>query len=176
MRKLSIGIFAVAMAILFILSTSVSVTAFIHTQTIMVLSSNVNPSSPFADVDMAPQNVWSYSNWNWTVDVSNGDDIIINTHYYYNNNRNSGLDDTGRHFFSVQATYENDPEPRRYDLADFEIETDDWQFGDDILEIRFDDIDEGAVIILYWIVIATNIEKDPDVEDSEGHFGYITLT
>jgi hypothetical protein len=177
MRKISIGIFAVSMAILFILSTSISVTATLHDETVMDLTSVVNTNSPFADVDMAPQNVWSYSSWNWTVDVSNGDEIKIYTDCYYYNNRASSETDTGEHFFLVQATYENDPDPRRYDDATWgPIYTDDGDYDDETLIIYFDNIDEGAVIIMYWSVVAINTWESPPVESSDGHFGYITLT
>jgi hypothetical protein len=64
MRKIKIGIFAVFTAILFILSTSTSVTAAVHRGTYMYMTSNVYDGWPYANVNVEPQDVGgSYDNW-----------------------------------------------------------------------------------------------------------------
>lgn len=174
MRKISIGIFTVVTVILFFLSTSVSVTATTHEATLMILDSNVMDEDPKAIASMTPQNIWAYANWNWTVDINDGDNINISTTCNYQNDIQYGTD-TGYHHFLVNAVYKNGPDERGKE-TDFNITTTIPDSDTITLYIQFDVVYEGGVITIYWDVLAINYWENPDVERQNYGTGYVTLT
>lgn len=173
MKKISIGIFAVVTVILFFLSISVSVTATIHTQEIMELGSYVSSSTPRASVRFTPKDVWSYAGWNWTVDVANGDDIVIKTLCTYGNSQGSPPAETGYHYYVVIADY-SDPPTYDNDDADYEKYTGPDEGGGQTIEVSFTNVQEGARIDLTWYVEATNKNSNTFVWGQQT--GIITLT
>jgi hypothetical protein len=183
MRKMKIGIFAVFTAILFILSTSISVTAATYEETLMILESNVHDSSPKATATMYPQDVWSYSDWEWTVDISNGDNVVIRTTCNYTNSipyNPPPYDFQGRHYFKIEATYIHlSPPDSDYQEDEDEIETYGSiggvpASGSFTQTVTFNSVNPGGTIYLHWYVEAENI---PDsVEDDMDHTGTVYLT
>jgi hypothetical protein len=178
MRKTSIGIFASVTAILFLLSMSISVTAATHTEVLMVLGSRVKGSSPFAEVSFTPQNVWNYDDWTWTLDINNGDDVVIRTNCTWENTQFIyPPSDTGVHYFDVIADY-YDPVPPRLDSddEDYQINTSYNESGWTILEVSITNVQEGAQIYLTWFVETTNTVQTPDVIVGDQETGTIYLT
>ena len=175
MRKISIGIFAVITVILFFLATSRSVTATTYYGELMILDSDVMDEDPKAFAHTTPQNIWAYANWNWTVDINDGDNITINTTCNYRNYISGSQTQTGEHHFLVNAVYKNGLDERE-DEADFHIVTDSGQSGSTPLYIIFNDVDEGGIITIYWDVQAINKVPTPDVERQNYGTGYVTLT
>ena len=179
MRKISIGIFAVLTVILFFLSTSISVTAATHQEKLIELESKVWSENPYAQVTMSPQDVWSYSNWNWTLDINNGDNVYIDTKCIWANG-NPWAPDSGKHFYLADGTYikgatqiqDDDDHEEWTDGEDEEG----WETGDITLTLQFNNVEEGGTIYLFWSVYALNIAPNPDVEVENWHNGTVKLT
>jgi hypothetical protein len=182
MRKMKIGIFAIATVILFLLSTSVSVTATTYQETLMELTSGVQEENPRAYVSMDPQDVWSNTDWNWTLDINDGDNVYIDTECIWINGniRSSPPAYTGYHYYYVEGDYRkgidhiNDWD----DLAKYTygrtMGTEPEQ-GSDTLTLEFDNLEEGGTISLYWYVYAENY-KTPSVDADMEHTGTVYLT
>jgi hypothetical protein len=178
MRKISIGIFSVAVAILFILSTSVSVTAATHRETLMVLDSQVDKDAPKASVSMDPQDVWQWAVWNWTLDITNGDNVIIDTTCnYFDANTWTGVV-TGEHNFDVYGAYVNGMDVD--DDEDHESQDTYGAFGGVpeqgslTMTVTFNNVDEGGTITLQWFVEAKNIATSDNADMN--HYGTVYLT
>ena len=178
MRKISIGIFAVVTVILFILSTSVSVTAATHRETTMVLESWVREDLDQASVNMTPQNVWDRDNWTWTPDINNGDDVIIDTTCEYLNANHYTGSYTGEHYFNVTASYVKGLDVRFGDdhagIFTYGSQGGIPERGSTTITVGFTNVQEGGTIYLYWYVLADNIIKS--VTDEDENYGTIYLT
>jgi hypothetical protein len=179
MRKISIGIFAVVTVILFILSTSVSVTAATHRETTMVLESRVREDLYQALVIMTPQNVWDRDNWTWTPDINNGDDVIIDTTCeYLNANYYVSGPPTGYHNFTVEGSYVkglNTQEDADYaGIYTYGSQGGIPERGSTTITIGFYNLEEGGTIHLYWYVLANNTKYS--VTDEDENYGTIYLT
>lgn len=179
MRKISIGIFAVITVILFFLSTSISVTAATHQEKLIELESKVWSESPYAQVTMSPQDVWSYSNWNWTLDINNGDNVYIDTKCIWANGNEWTLN-SGEHFYLTDGTYikgatqiQKDDDHTEWTDGDYE---DGWETGDTTLTLQFDNLEEGGTIYLFWSVFAKNWAQGGYPEVETNHNGIVTLT
>ena len=181
MRKISIGIFAVSTVILFILSTSVSVTAATHRETTMVLESRVREDLYQALVIMTPQNVWDMDNWTWTPDINNGDDVIIDTTCEYLNANIYNpppYGHTGYHYFYVEGAYVKGVSTQEDDdhvgIYTYGSQGGIPERGSTTITVGFYNLEEGGTIHLYWYVLADNIIKS--VTDEDENYGTIYLT
>jgi hypothetical protein len=179
MRKVKIGIFALATVIMFLLSTSVSVTAATHRETIMVLGSRVREDNPRASVSMVQQDVWVASGWEWTVDINDGDDVIIDTTCeYLNANVYLGGGYTGHHYFYVEATYVKGLDVRNdddyADIYTYGSQGGIPEQGSTTITVAFYNLEEEGTIYLYWYVLADNLKHSVDAEDD--HTGTVHLT
>ena len=132
---------------------------------------------PWANVYVDPQDVGGqYNNWEWTVDINDGDDIIIDTTCYYNNYYFPSSPGEGYHYFLVEATYVNGLDVRP-DSDDFDITTyDRLDSGSTTISVQFENVDEGGTIYMYWYVQAINIDATPDVDADFENTGTIYLT
>jgi hypothetical protein len=180
MRKISIGIFTLATVIIFFLSTSISVTAATHQETIMILESDVWDDSPYAEVSIDPQDVWTYADWEWTVEINNGDDVIIDTTCNWLNSVYPGWQWSGYHYFNVTASYVKGLDARE-DTADlfvytFGLISSEPDAGSDTITVAFYNVERGGTIYLYWYVYAINYDQNPDVEAEDEHTGTVYLT
>jgi hypothetical protein len=176
MRIIKLGIFSVVTVLLLTLSLSPGVTAAAHTETLVELGSYVDTSTPRASVNITPRDdVWSYSNWNWTVDVNSGDTVTIDTDWEWENYQTGGSP-TGKHDFSVTATYRLIPRTEVDSDATGPplIESDYLEKDSGTLTVSFSNVDPGAVITIVWYVYAENTVST-DTADNE-QTGYVTLT
>jgi hypothetical protein len=139
----------------------------------MFMDSNVVNFSPWAYVHMNPQDEDEYGTWNWTVDIDDGDIIIIDTICNYTNYYPSG---NGYHNFVLDGTYVKGLDVRSDD-ADYSITTKgSGESGSHTLTITLAAVDEGGVIYVNWYVEAINQVRTPPVDDGWGRSGIITLT
>lgn len=166
--------------ILFFLSTSVNVTAATHQEILMELESKVWSVSPYAQVTMSPQDVWSYSNWNWTLDINNGDNVYIDTICYWANGNDPPSSGSGNHFYLSDGTYIKGAtqiqDDDHLDIDTTGVTEDGWETGDHTLQIQFNNIEEGGTIYLFWFVHAINYAPTPDVKVENWHNGTVYLT
>jgi hypothetical protein len=180
MRKISIGIFVLATVIMFFLSTSISVTAATHQETLMELTSKVWDADPKALVIMDPQDVWTYADWEWSLEINNGDNVYIDTKCIWLNGNNPSVPDSGYHYYYVDGTYIKGLTYKQDD--DNHIEWTDgvsgsaWEQGDITLTLEFDNLERGGTIFLYWYVQAINYEYPGPPEAEDEHTGTVYLT
>ena len=180
MRKMKIGIFALATVILFLLSTSVSVTAYTHQETLMELTSMVQDDDPKASVDMDPQDVWDYEDWVWELDIDNGDNVYIDTECIWIN-ANYFQEDSGYHYYYAAGVYRKGGTTIPDSDSTFEWTDGTYgaipEQGSRTIHLQFDNLEQGGLITLYWYVYAENKKySNPVPIVDEEHSGLVRLT
>ena len=179
MRKISIGIFVLATVIMFFLSTSISVTAATHQETLMILESKVLNANPYAEVSIDPQDVWTYADWEWTLEINNGDNVIIDTTCNWFN-YNPWEQNSGYHYFLIEATYVKGLDTREDDDDHTEwtdgVSGSTPERGSETITVQFNNVERGGTIYLYWYVKAKNYAAPGDPEAEDEHTGTVYLT
>ena len=178
---MKIGIFTVFTVILFFISTSVSVTAVTHQDTLMELTSRVQDSDPKASTEMDPQDVWDYNDdWEWDVDIADGDNVHIDTECIWIN-ANYFQANSGYHYYYVSGVYTKGGTTKSdwdsmYEWTDGTYGSIPEQ-GSDTLTLQFDNLEQGGTITLYWYVYAENFKYGtPNPTEDEEHSGLVRLS